>query len=67
MIAHIENVEHNGQLGHAKVYENEFEAEQDNIKYYKDKGILICCGGYYNALWFENKPLYAFPNALKRK
>lgn len=45
----VEKVNCNGQLGCAKVFDCEAEAEA-MLVWYED-GKLICCGGYYNAVW----------------
>ncbi len=49
VIAIVQNVKSNNGLGEAHVYESEFEAENDFPNY--KNGKIICCGGYFNAIW----------------
>ncbi len=52
LIASIPNVNHEGSLGCAKVYEDKTEATLALETWHK-KGVLVCCGGYYNAVWLK--------------
>jgi len=46
----VQNVEFADKVGEAVVFENEAQADLA----YNGKGYIICCGGYYNAIWTEN-------------
>lgn len=48
----VENVEVDSKLGCAKVYEDEYAAEEAQKDLYPN-GRLICCDGFFNAVWIE--------------
>lgn len=53
LIKIVPNVEHCGSLGAARVYANEADAEEALVEF--PNGTLVCCGGFFNAVWTPYK------------
>ena len=49
MLQHVHNIEVEGKLGVAKVFETETDAMEYQNEY---GGVIVCCGGYYNSVWY---------------
>lgn len=50
----IENVEAFNAIGVAYVYDSELEAEYMQVNYHNEKGFIISCGGFSNAVFIPN-------------
>lgn len=55
LIGRVHNVEHENRIGCARVFEDEAQAEKALWDWYCGIGEVICCGGFWNAVWKEYK------------